>query len=318
MNKRKFSLPYNGKDPEKYLRKLKEHINVVDSVFLGIDSIAPHHLTTELSDRIKKEHIKNSFEFLKLSKGLVKRLLTFNQGAYGLNKSGLAKLCAEKILPIIKEYGIEGVICTNYIMAKTLHNVYPELEIHTSCNCFQWNIRQMELWRDDCGVTVFNPPREILRSPAKLKEMHDAGFKIKAIVNESCLYGCPETINHCMAFSFGLLIAGRCDRNDEANFFRSNWVIPRWLDKLDEYVDIYKIAGRGLSTNYIFNTLEAYKEGKEVDDIREIVEGGTYFIAKSFKRPIPSKDIPDKLLTCECKECNKTCFMCRDLVSKYR
>jgi hypothetical protein len=101
MNKRKFSLPYNGKDPEKYLRKLKEHINVVDSVFLGIDSIAPHHLTTELSDRIKKEHIKNSFEFLKLSKGLVKRLLTFNQGAYGLNKSGLAKLCAEKILPII-------------------------------------------------------------------------------------------------------------------------------------------------------------------------------------------------------------------------
>ena len=47
------------------------------------------------------------------------------------------------------------------------------------------------LWRKECGASVFNPSREILRTPAKLKEMHDAGFKIKAIVNESCLFGYP-------------------------------------------------------------------------------------------------------------------------------
>ena len=49
----------------------------------------------------------------------------------------------------------------------------------------------------------------------------------------------------------------------------------------------------------------------------KIILGGTVNKVKKTSIPIPSDRIPDKLLTCECKECNKTCFICENLAKEF-
>ena len=81
------------------------------------------------------------------------------------------------------------------------------------------NIKQMNYWREEAGITVFNPPREILRTPNKLKEMKEEGFILKCLINESCLYGCPQTINHCMSLSNGKPLSDiSCCNGNLSNF----------------------------------------------------------------------------------------------------
>jgi hypothetical protein len=329
MKENKFSVPFNGINPDLYLELLNPYKKHIDHIYLGISSILRNHddykvmehksIKKEDGSTLKKdEYEENAFQLLLKTKGIYKTVLTLNTAHYLMPPTEIYDWCENILFPFIEFSGISGCICTSFDMAKYIHENMPHLELHTSCNCFQWSIKQMEYWQKHCGITVFNPPREILRSPRLLKEMHNAGFKIKALINESCLYGCPQTINHAMSNSVGPEIGSECSKGDPSNFFRSNWVLPRWLNFLDEYVDIYKINGRtAIDYQYIFRALDAYTKREDVDDLKKIVLGGTYNKIKRTMNDIPTKEIPDKLLTCECKECNKTCFICDELYKKF-
>ena len=328
---KKFSIPFNGINPDLYLELLNPYKEHIDHIYLGISSLLRNHddykimehkaIIKENGEHLKKdEYEENAFQLLLKAQGKYKTILTLNSGHYIMPPNEIYGWCDNVLFPFVEVTKIAGCICTNFDMAKYIHEHMPHLELHTSCNCFQWNIKQMEHWQKHCGITVFNPPREILRSPRLLKEMHDAGFIIKALINESCLYGCPQTVNHAMTNAVGSGLGSECSQGDPANFFRSNWVLPRWLDQLDEYVDIYKINGRtAINYRYIFEALDAYTKRKEVDDITKIILGGTCnFKFKAIVNPIPSKKIPDKLLTCECRDCNKTCFVCENLMKEFK
>ena len=322
---RLFSIPYNGIDPNEYLNSIEPYKKNIENIYFGaaylIDNFhsvrnARKLIGVNLDEKFINDYEENTHRFLLESKNKYKRIVVFNSSYYGLSLEELHKLLSTIILPYIEITGIDGCICTDFNMARIIHETFPKLEMHTSCNCFQWNIRQMEIWQKECGISVFNPPREILRSPYKLKEMKEAGFKLKCIVNEACLYGCPQTIEHCMSFSTNSEFTAykTCNRGDIANIFRTNWVLPRWLDKLDKYVDIYKISGRMDPIEKIINTLDAFINVKEVEDITSIFGGCNISLISNTNIKIPSYIIPDKLLTCECKECNKSCFICEDLI----
>lgn len=318
---RKFSIPFNGTDPDLYIEKMNTYLNNIENIFLGIPTLISNHQNIKIMHGSSVKDIltyeKNCYEFLSKTNGIVKRIVTLNSGFYDFKTDDQLQLfLMTKIVPLVEKYKINGFILTDYNMAVMIHKIYPELELHTSCNCFQWTTRIMNLWKENAGISIFNPPREILRSPEKLKEFKNAGFKLKCIVNESCLYGCPETINHCMALAAENMTLKNCNRNDLANVFRSNWIIPRWLKKLDDYVDIYKISGRLKPTKYIFKTLDAYINEIDDIDLSDILTGGTIGYILDNKIKIPVKDIPDKLLTCECKNCNVDCFVCSNLMQK--
>ena len=322
---RKFSVPFNGVDPDIYLGLIEQYSEHIDHIFTGVSFLCnSHHGVRSLlrcdADINTIEYVnfydENVKQFLKKSLGKYKRVITLNSGFYNLDDFELYSFLEKQLFPYIDSVKIDGCICTDFIMAKLIHQTFPYVEIHTSCNCFQWNLREMELWREECGASVFNPPREILRTPAKLKEMHDAGFKIKAIVNESCLFGCPQQINHCMGKASGKEICRQCNLGNIVNFLKGNWVLPRWLDKLDDFVDIYKISGRLYPIDFLDRVLDVYINRKEVDDLSSILTAGNAVIMENNGIKVPSNMIHDKLLTCECKECNKTCFMCNDLMTK--
>ena len=89
--------------------------------------------------------------------------------------------------------------------------------------------------------------------------MHDMGFRLKCLVNESCLMGCPSTFTHALSIALRCLgtLEGCCQRGI-GDVLRGNYILPRWQKHYDKYVDVYKISGRETKQNYPFMCLDAY------------------------------------------------------------
>ena len=339
-NRRMYSLPYNGTNPEWFLQEAEKRKNNIDHVYCELPNeemlshvrfIFDGNHNTNLeqekdpdygnTDLKRAAYIRNCEEFLRISKGKVRRICPVNAMFYQYNTEEELKDFVISLAQAANYYQLEGFILSDYRMAVLLHALLPELEIHTSCNAYQWNMRQMEIWREKCGVKVFNPPREILRVPENLKKMHNAGYKLKCLINEGCLMGCPNSFNH------NLSIAMRCNapvlsccQNGIADLFRANWILPRWQKRYDEYVDIYKIAGRNSEGDYPFKVMDAYLTENNDMPLEELTISGTMMFAhrmlpKEILQKITIDKVPDKLLSCECSSCEQ-CKLCQTILAE--
>lgn len=332
---RVYSVPYNGTDPEWFLQEVEKRKKHIDHVYCELpfqemishvrfvfDNRKAEGEKHQDVDAMRGLYLKNCFEFLRLSKGRVRRICPVNAMCYQFADEDAVKNFVITLARVAKELQLEGFILSDYRVAALLHALMPEVEIHTSCNAYQWNLRQMEIWREKCGVTVFNPPREIMRTPDRLKEMHQAGFRLKCLVNEACLMGCPNSFNHNLSIARGerpLLLS--CCQNGIGDLFRANWILPRWQKHYDEVVDIYKIAGRNSAGGYPFRTLDAYLEENDTLPLSELMLSGTMLFAtrmlpQEVLQKITIDKVPDRLLTCQCRECSN-CGLCEKILSEY-
>lgn len=315
---RKFSIPYNNTEPEKYLELIEPYKENIDNIYLGIPGIESHCNDNSIN------HIDafiNTKRFLELSKGKYKRLITLNKAFYSISDVDKSLFILNTITPLILTYEIEGVIVSDFNLAVILKETLPDLEIQTSCNTYQFNLNSYKLWNKEVGVTTFNPPREVLRTPELLKEIKNLGFKLKYIVNEACIYGCPQNINHAcyIANSINYIpITYYCERPKwkYSDILKTNFILPRHLKLFDEFVDIYKIAGRNSTTDRIILMIDAYvNERNDIDLVDIMTSRLRTKLFKSKNISIPVNRIPDKLLTCKCAECD-TCNICNKVIKK--
>lgn len=327
---RKYSIPYNGADPQWYVDEVMRRKKHVDHVFceLPVSDIVSHirfifgngRRSDAVADYVRSVYMDNCVEFLKLSRGLFRRICPVNAMYYPFSSSKERVEFALRIVRLVCAYGIDGLIVTDYSLALILRQLMPDLELHTSCNCYQWNLKQMQMWRDNVGIAMFNPPREILRFPERLKEMHDAGFRLKCIVNEGCLVGCPNTFNHQMSLSLGCSFDGGCFQNGCGDLLRGNWILPRWQRHYDRYVDVYKIAGRNSEGDYPFVCLDAFIREEDRMPLHRVMVSGTIAYGEVvmpdlvFDR-LTLDMVPDRLMSCGCLECDR-CTLCRNVVRK--
>ena len=334
--RRMYSIPFNGMNPEWFLQeveKRKKHIDhvycelpyseseMISHVRFTFDGKDGVNTNTPNANHMRALYIRNCYDFLRISKGRVRRICPVNAMYYKFNNDDELSRFVNNLAQLAKFHQLEGMILSDYRIAAILHALMPELELHTSCNAYQWNLRQMSIWQEKCGIKTFNPPREILRTPSKLKEMHDAGFKLKCLINEGCLMGCPNSFCHNMSVSLhcyaGML---SCCQSGVGDIFRGNWILPRWQKHYDEYVDVYKISGRNEPGDYAFRTLDAYLSENNDKLLTEVMLSGTVMFRRRMLpdevlRNITLDKVPDKLLTCECKECSK-CGLCESLAKK--
>lgn len=332
---RMYSIPYNGKDPEWFLQEVEKRKSNIDHVYCELpfnenemlshvrftfDGKDGSAMNLPSSNQQRARYIRNCFEFLLISRGKVRRICPVNAMYYKFSSDDELKNFAVNLARLARRYKLDGLILSDYQVAILVHALVPELELQTSCNAYQWTLRQMSIWQEKCGVKMFNPPREILRAPSKLKEMHDAGFKLKCLINESCLMGCPNSFRHNLSVSLhcyaGML---SCCQNGVGDILRGNWILPRWQKYYDEYVDVYKIAGRNVPGDYAFKAMDAYLSENNDMPLSELMISGTMQFAKNavpeeILKQITLDKVPDKLLTCECKECSK-CNLCNRIVS---
>lgn len=308
MNKtRLFSIPYNGSNIDEYIKKIDAYKLNVHSVFLALPGIGNHF--SSVKNVQDSNYDEKCGQFLRETDDTgIERLVTINS-CYDTKYIDEIEELANRICEKLIKYNVDGIICTNYYLAFLIRQQMPNLKISTSCNCFQNSIREMQNWDNMIGVDLFNPPRSAARNIPMLKDMHEHGFKLKVLINEQCTIGCPEEISHFIQLSTGNMAKHDCLRGNLSNTLRSCWVIPRWLDVLDEYVDVYKITGRlNQDTDKIFRLIDLYSMSEDC----LLSEIGQYF---GQNKTIYTDIIPDKLLYCGCKNC-KTCNVCDDLAHK--
>lgn len=317
MHNRKFSIPFpllaENETVDEYLAYIAKYKNYIDDIFLGVPFLGNNYhnpnaryFPIDVRSRTLGKHTSECLELLEKSRGIFKRIITMNAGVYNYSFPGLIEYVDYVLVPFVDQYAVDGVICTDFNMACRLHELRPDLELHTSCNCFIETQREMEMWHDYAGINVFNPPRDFIRRPEKLKEMRATGYKLKYLVNGSCMFGCPQNKNHVMAWAVdNCEFMAQCHHNVTSNFFRGVSIVPRWLKHLDPYVDIYKISGRRVPLKIFKEVFEAYFYEKDDVNMGKI----TFGIRPGIYMGFLANEFPDKLLNCECKEYNQ-CFLC--------
>ena len=85
-------------------------------------------------------------------------------------------------------------------------------------------------------------------------------------------------------------------------------------------VDIYKIAGRNAPDDYPFRALDAYLAEDNSLPLAELMISGTVIFAThmlpgEILRKITVDKVPDKLLTCECRDCER-CGLCERILAE--
>ena len=313
---RKFSVPYNNSNPSEYLDAIRPFKDSIDNLYFSYPGIGAH-VTPSFMRTNLGEAYANTQAFLQQTKGKFKRILAINPCFIPLGDREKQMWMLNTLLPVLLGYEIEGVIVADFALACMLHRNFPQLEINTSCNTYQFNEKTYDYWHREAGVSVFNPPREALRNPELLKAIKSDKWKIKCIVNEACIYGCPQNINHACYLSVSDQIHSECFCNRRtwrySDVFRTNFVLPRHLHLFDNLVDIYKISGRDCPTKKIANMLDAYVNERNDVNLLSII---TWRVDMGDRRIIiPVNRVPDKLLFCKCKDC-KTCQICEKVMTK--
>lgn len=304
---RKFSIPYNRINVDDYVDLLKSYSkDKIDNIYLSIPEIDEHLYDEDESD-ISKEFLEKTKEY--------KRIVVYNYGVYNYSDDEFYKHLDESIFPLVEKYRIDGFIVTNLNVSRYIHKNYPDLELHLSCNNPVYTVRQAEMWFKEAGITLFNPPREIARTIPLLKEFHEHGFKLKVLLNSTCMYGCPYQMNHTCANGLNLDLKFNCAFSDLVNSLKTNVILPEWMSLLDEYVDIYKIAGRKVSLSQLKSTLDVYINGKKAKHLTDFSLGCALNNFDRIGLKIPVELVPRKLIACECKDCN-SCSVCEEALKK--
>lgn len=315
---RKFSIPYNNEEPKDFLSKINRFKANIENIYFGYPGIGSHVISYSQNPI---EALANTQQFLELTRGKFKRLLTFNMIFDYHDDNTKRLMIINQLTPLVEYYNIEGVIVCDFSLGVLIHQQWPNLDIQTSCNTFQFNLNSYRLWHDSVGTTTFNPPREILRTPQLLKHVKSLGFKLKCIVNEACIYGCPQNINHACYIAYESLSNCNivhqyfCERPEWKlqDILKTNFILPRWLNKFDNLVDVYKLAGRSLPTDKIITIIDAYVNERDDVFLEDIISSRTrrYFHQNAIRLSV--QNIPDKLLTCQCASCD-TCTQCADYI----
>lgn len=315
-----FSIPYNNSDPEEYLELFNPYLEHVHSVYFGLPGVfAAHNPSPAMqSADVLVRYTENTYRFLEAVKGRIDTVLCINTLIYPETENILSLMLTREMGPLVEEYGLSAVNVASPTLAEVIQRLFPYVDIQTSCNTYTFLGNTYRLWHERFGSTVFNLPREALRTPALLENFKKLGYTSKAIVNEGCIYGCPGNIEHSSSF-----VQSKCTMRlfceDSAytlsDIFKSNFVPPHLLRTFEGRLDIAKIAGRTFTTENIFKAFHAYLTGDEQADIGPILHSRASRLIRDNRLTVRSKDWPTKTLTCECKQCAQ-CTVCNRAMSK--
>ena len=305
-SKDKFSFPFNGGEGniENWLSQVSEYKYFIHDIHFALPEI-PNFFSTRIDDDYSSNCIK-LLDTMKDSDFNMRVVTTIsdNYRNYTLSQKDEIVNIAIKY---IDKYNIYGCVVSDFDIATRLHEQRPDVVLNTSCNVNHYHIPSLQLWKEKAGINIVNPNRPMARNIPILKDLRKAGFKIKLLINERCTNICPNYLcsvscteeSECVAVKYGITPLQSCI------------VLPRWLNKLDKLVDIYKLTGKMRPLDITLNQLELYIMRTD-DCMYNELHPGT-------KVPILCKEIPDELLYCDnnCHKCNKCIELMKKFATRY-
>ena len=290
---KKFSIGYNG--DKNIIKKLDSLVDYVDSIYFALPLDSPiksgRRIDVDLKNleilvnsavekNIKSILLLNSPHFLEV--GTLKQLLSY------IDKT---------IVPLIKTLNISDVITNNSIIGENLKQKFGnDLLLGTSTLNNIYLNNQIENFKNK-GFDYFTLGRELARDRELMKNLSKK-YKLKLMINESCIQFCEYQSQHIFYTSFGIGEIERllpCRRCTIDTFFTSNWLLPRWLKYFDSYIYRYKLVTRNMSSEKLVKTVQSYANGSEVDNFFDIIASGTKLIASKRWDKLDTKLIPDEI-----------------------
>jgi len=193
-------------------------------------------------------------------------------------------------LEYLGEIGVVRVTVAHPLVAQIVSSLSPSMPIELSTILQLRHPRQLELLRERCPsiqkicLDVFaNRDAEKL---AAFSEVGRAlGLALEVIVNEFCIYECPDRNPcydlHALDLSqdetrlFGRYPMGNCIRErimSPIEWLWARFILPQWVRTYYEKFGItsFKITGRTHPTAYILRTAEAYMSGSFTGNLLEL------------------------------------------------
>jgi hypothetical protein len=143
--------------------------------------------------------------------------------------------------------GVQGVTVTNLALARAIKEALPELYVVASV--LMGIISPLQALIVGDWVDAISPDTRLVRDLAGLKHLRSAYHgRIRLLVNEACIPGCPFRTQHFFEMGYGdLFPRSLCDHMlEQRPWLRLTgaWILPRHLRYLDGLYDELKLAGR--------------------------------------------------------------------------
>jgi hypothetical protein len=214
-----------------------------------------------------------------------------------------------------ERYGVGSVTVTSLELARVVKTSLPFLHVTASCLMGVSSPAQAMLL-NSC-VDSLTPDTRLSHDLSGLRRLKSAFTgKLRLLVNESCLPGCPMRVQHFyeMAYSSSFPLSLCQNMLDQTPWLRmtGGWILPQHLHYYDDVCDSLKLAGRVTlrDPNTYRQVLAAYVNRTPLQPAD--IGGGP----ASILDPV---DVPDRvfetILNCE-KNCHG-CTFCRDFYQEH-
>ncbi|MCP3889896.1 MAG: radical SAM protein [Desulfobulbaceae bacterium] len=213
---------------------------------------------------------------------------------------------------LLRKYNIKGVTVASLQLATIIKNEIPDLEITASVLMDIADPMQVVSINDVCDVLV--PSSRIMRNIFALREVKKAfQGRIRLMLNEACLPGCPFRTQHFYEMSSQPNPSSLCDGLLEKQPWMrltGSWVLPQHLHFYDGLWDELKLAGRVTLQDplHFHQILDGYINKKVLTPDR--IGGGP----ASIMSPV---DIDGKFFNTTLS-CDKNCHTCDVCFNYYR
>lgn len=153
----------------------------------------------------------------------------------------------EALKRLIGDYGLAGATVTNLTLAARVREAFPELPLTASC-LMQIALPSQVAMLDGI-IDAIVPDIRIVRDLPALRILKQAfRGKIRLMVNECCLPGCPFRVQHFheMGYGFPYPLSLCRETLEQHPWMRltTGWVLPQHLHLFGGTYDELKLAGR--------------------------------------------------------------------------
>ncbi len=219
----------------------------------------------------------------------------------------------EKYFKNLENIGVDGVILSHPFLIETVKKV-TNLEVTLSTICEVTDVRDA-IYYEELGVDVIVPSSKINYNIKTLKEIKKGlkKAKIKLMVNEYCLGGCPLrkfhwnhlALNKDNTDSDYSDICFNSYMKDKYKVLTNTVVRPEDIPKYNGIIDSIKLIGRtsSIKSEFLENTIAAYSNQKFDGNFIELSSLGLSRLIN-----IPNKNLDD--LFEARKNCNFVCHIC--------
>jgi collagenase-like PrtC family protease len=203
-------------------------------------------------------------------------------------------------------YGLADVTVSNLLLARRVRDALPELSITASVLMDVATPYQAGLL--DSTVDRLVVPSRLMRNLPALQALRQSfPGRLRLIVNEGCLPGCPLRLQHFYEMAAGLAHPRSlcAELLEEKPWLRliGSWVLPQHLSYYRALVDEFKLAGRVTlqdPARYL-RVLEAYIKGSPL---------GPHEIGGGPASPVFPMAIEEEFYV-QILRCGQRCDQCR-------